>query len=389
MNRTTIALMTAFAVGGASVVLLPAEAYGQEAAAEKYRLEEEMKKLAKRNAWAGVERAYEQLLELNIDLPFEDHMTGAQSARFLGKTHQVYMRLERAKAIDPQPDVVQELESIDASYGRIEIVGNIRKRIPLERATMPFNPDQRKSIEYAMSVVEETGSFKGMLPSGPYKVGAQEFTVEPGPEWQKLEVQTKGVKAPAGGNIQQEGLILYAGPVVMLGPSFATTPAPSAGEYAEVEPGDISGAGAVGQLGFELGFTPTIGTAVTVGYRGLFGTNDTLHDINGWLALTIRPGNLRVAVGPAYGLILGEGAGVADWFDQGQDEDTDLTSVKYGGLAAGPGANLGVGYGLLNFGKLQGIVELSGSWKTDGDRSYIGAGLQVGIVPKPRTFEQK
>jgi len=46
------------------------------------------------------------------------------------------------------------------------------------------------------------------------------------------------------------------------------------------------------------------------------------------------------------------------------------------------------GYGLTDFGKMQGVVELGVNWSTDGTRHYINTGLRVGIVPLIERFKQ-
>ena len=52
------------------------------------------------------------------------------------------------------------------------------------------------------------------------------------------------------------------------------------------------------------------------------------------------------------------------------------------------GGQFSFGYGLMDFGKLQGVVELGGSWETDTTRHFINAGLRIGIVPVIERFKQ-
>jgi hypothetical protein len=370
---------------------LPTAALAQSAdQVEAYRLEQEIKRLADRNAWAGVERSYEALIGLDATVTVEIHNIGAQSARFLGKTFEVYSRLERALAIEEDEQNSADLAGIDAQYGRVRIKGDPRRRPELIREQMPFLPDQRKSVEWAQRVVSETGSFEGMLPSGEYVVAGKAFTVAPGAEWLDVSVSRKDATAAGA---KGEGLV-YTGPVAVLGYSFATSPQSASGrlDLATAAPESVSGSGLHLEGGYEFGLTRQFGVAPVIGYRGMFSGDHTFHTLSAWAAFAIRPGDLRIAVGPAYGLVIGSGTGVADWFNPLEDPDQNaysgtLSSVGYEGIAAGPGLKFSAGYGLLDFDPLLGVVELGGMVQHDGARVYMGFGLNIGIVPKIPRFE--
>ncbi|TNE92298.1 MAG: hypothetical protein EP330_02225 [Deltaproteobacteria bacterium] len=386
LNAARLALRL---TGAALVVALaaPTAALAQSAdQAEAYRLEQEIKRLADRNAWAGVERAYEDLVKLDAQVSVEIHNIGAQSARFLGKTYEVYSRLERALAIEQDEQNASDLAGIDAQYGRVRIKGDPRRRPELIRAQMPFLPDQRKSVEWAQRVVAETGSFEGMLPSGDYEIAGKAFTVAPGAEWQDVNVSRK--EATAAG-ARGEGII-YKGPVAVLGYSFAASGEPSEAKPAAdvASPTSISGSGLHLEGGYEIGLTRQFGVAPVVGYRGMYSGGHTFHHFTAWAAFAFRPGDLRLAAGPAYGVIQGSGTGVAEWFDANHDRVANPSdSIGYQGVAAGPGLKFSAGYGLLDFDPLQGVVELGGIVQTDGARTYMGFGLHIGIVPKIPRFE--
>ena len=388
-------LVTLFAL----TLALPQVAYAECEQSEKVRLSGELKKLAQRNAWSGVERSYLSLLETKCDLSFDENQLGAESARYLGKTMQMYDRLAAAKELDPQPQILENLSGLDSMYGRVRVKGDARRRPVLSRAAMPFAPDERKSIEWAIEVVAGTGSFEGMLPNGEYLVGEIAFTVESGEEWQEVVVgKVKG----GGGNVSggsgpsdSEGAINWAGLIATAGPNFIMPPEPgnpvldSSGMH-QFEPADVFAGGLQIQLGGELGLTykaPEAGLALTIGYSGGFG-NDTFHQMTGWFAGVLRPGELRIAVGPTYNVITGKGTGVAQWFDVGQDKAADpVNSLRYEGWSWGGGAQASVGYGLVDLGdSMKGIVELGGGWATDGSRSFSGFGLRLGIVPSVPRF---
>lgn len=403
MNRLhTRALVFAILAG----LAVPTVASAECNESEKYRLSGELKKLAQRNAWSGVERTYELMLETGCELDFEEHGLGAESARYLGKTFEMYERLASAKAIDAQQAVLDSLAGLDANYGRVEIKGDPRRRPVLSREAMPFAPDQRKSIEWAITVVENTGSFKGMLPVGDYVVSDIPFTVATGEDFQVVTVGK--VKAPkgddgggggggGGSSVAKQGAINWAGLVATVGPNFTLTPEPAnpvvdSNDRHQFAPHDIFATGAAIQIGGELGLTyaaPEAGIAATIGYSGGYG-NDTLHGFNGWLAGVLRPGELRIAAGPTYSVITGSGTGVAQWFDVGQDPEANpVGNIKYQGMSWGGGAALAVGYGVFDIGdSMKGYAELGGNFTTDGARSFTGFGLRVGVVPAVPRFQQ-
>ena len=397
--RTLALLVVLFAPGIASACDM----------AEKLRLSEEEKKLASRNAWSGVERAYESLQATKCDLGFEQHFLGAEAARYLGKVFEQYERLTLSKTVatDAQaeelPKIEESLAGIDAAYGRVEIVGDPRRRPVLTRAEMPFAPDQRKAIEWAQTVVAETGSFKGMLPLGPYTVGEIEFTSEVGPDFQVVTVgkvkRPAGPVATTGGGpaptTQNQSFLRYANILATVGPGFVSSPESANpvllqdGKHA-FAPSSVFLSGFTIQLGGEAGLTydePALGIAGVIGYTGGFGT-DTFNVITGSVAGVIRPGDLRVTLGPQFQVVLGSGTGVATWFDRDHDKNTDPNEqLLYSGLAWGPGVQGSVGYGLLDFDALQGVVDLGGSWQSDGARSYYTFGLRVGVVPTVPRFD--
>ncbi len=367
--------------------------------AELLRLAEEQKKLAARNAWTGVERSYVSLKETRCELNFDHYFLGAEAARYLGKTWEQHERLQRAQQIEPRPEITESIEAIEASYGRVDLRGDPRRRPVLWREEMPFAPDQRKSIGYAQTYVAETGSFYGMLPAGEYEVGDLSFTVEAGQAFEIItvgKVRRSDVASPSGlpDPSAPVSFLRYANLVITLGPSFLSTPE-SKKEVVlqdgghQFAPSDVFVSGFSLQVGGELGLTyeePALGVATTLGYVGGYGT-DTLHGIQAWVAGVARPGNLRLALGPQYQVVMGSGTGVASWFDRGHDQSANPNdSLLYSGFAWGPGLQGSIGLGLLDFDAFQGVVELGGSWQSDGARGYYSFGLRVGIVPTVPRF---
>jgi len=378
-----------------ALALAPAVSYAQsaDAAAEKFRLTEEMKRLAQRNAWPGVEAKYEELIELGIPLEFTTHTLGAQSARNLGKTYEVYRRLMRAKEVKADPEVEQEVAAIDSRYGRVRLVGNERWEVMLTRPAMPFAPDERKSVEYAAMVAMESGAFEGMLPQGAYVIGGEkakekvELTVEPGPEWQEIVLSVKNSEST-------EGLIVYHGPLALVGANCSLSGAPAdpvlhPNDKHQAHPDDLAGTGFSAELGYQIGFTREFGVAVSFDYHNLYTGEDQLHSYNGYLAVLVTPGMLRVGLGPVYGRLGGQGEGVAEWFDIGQDPAAHPNErIVYDGQSWAVGLKLTASYGLLDLEPFQGVPELWAVWQTDSHRSFIGFGVRVGVVPQVPRFRE-
>lgn len=407
--------------------------------AERLRLSDELKSLAQKNAWTGVERKYTELKRTKCELKYEQHAIGAESARNLGKTFEIWERLQAANAIDAQAEVTASIAAIEESYGKVEIRGDARHRAPLLRDEMPFAPDQRKSIEYAMEFIGGTGSFKGMLPLGSYRIADKDFTVEAGGDWQVISVgRGKPVVGPDdGGGVQSEKFINWAGPIAMVGTGFFGSGAPSNPTYVKnptidqvvldspvvnsdcngqpdrkVQVTDANGdlvdgcvytkrqPGDIGlfqtpvvdiTLGGEAGLTyraPEAGVVGTVTYRRLFGNSFNQITLHG--AGMIRPGDFRIVAGPTFGMVVGKGTGYADWVDEGQSEafrNTRQDQETVSGIGMGGGLAGSFGYAALDLEPFSGLVELHGHFQHDGRRAYSGIGLRIGIVPKVTRFE--
>jgi hypothetical protein len=407
--------------------------------AERLRLADEISSLAKKNAWSGVERKYNALLKTKCKLELEQYSLGAESAKNLGKTFEMFERLTSAQEIAPDEELAKTIEQLETNFGRVEIRGDARRRAPLIRDSMPFAPDQRKSIEYAQSVMEGTGSFKGMLPvGGPYKVADKEFTVEAGGDWQEIVVG-KGKGPKQQNQFEDQGLINWVGPIASVGFGFFGSGAPGDAILRE----DASNAELIGQpfagdpvgdpanacggdqdrwaqnsegehvckptirqpsdigffqtpalditVGGEVGLTyraPEMGVAATVNYRRTFGSR--LNQISVWGAAVVRPGEFRFALGPTWGVIAGRGNGYAEWVDEGQSEafraqrqdDAQFTGYSMGGGFAGS-----AGYGVLDLAGFRGMVELHGQHQRDNHRGYTTIGIRFGIIPKIDRFE--
>lgn len=167
-------------------------AWAQDRVAERYRLEEELVKLAQRNTWTGVARTYRRLLDLEVALPAQDHYLGAQAALAEGQTLLAWHRLNRVNEATVGSDPVQiealaatrrALDEIGARYGLVSIyVGNGAVPV-LYRDAMPFPQQERDAIVTAQQTVSSIQAFRGFLPVGNYAVDAVKFEVVASEEW--------------------------------------------------------------------------------------------------------------------------------------------------------------------------------------------------------------
>jgi hypothetical protein len=186
-------------------------------AAEVKRLTEELIKHAGERKWASVERAYNKLetmegeafnsIPKGLASAAAIHELGAQAADALGNIKLKQTRLLLAKrsleTTSPIDDValrriIDSLDAIEKAYGSVAIAPRSapaskrqHKRLQghgpkLTRVAQPgeqlFVPDQLRSIEAAAKVIQEEGSFDGLLPAGRYTLADQAFTINAGTE---------------------------------------------------------------------------------------------------------------------------------------------------------------------------------------------------------------
>jgi hypothetical protein len=171
-------LLFAFAHAGAHDPVAAASPVADPASAvAAYRQQAwELHRLAERDAWAGVERAYVQMVAQELPLQADEHLIGANSAQALGNAAETRIRLGRAHALREDREVIEWMFRLDESFGAVRIVDERRRRPRLAAARASFMPDATRAVAFAVSSVE-TGIFEGLLPVGTYHYGNETFEV--------------------------------------------------------------------------------------------------------------------------------------------------------------------------------------------------------------------
>ncbi len=144
------------------------------------QLAAEMKNLAARNAWSGVDTNYLRLYALEAKgerLTAEEHKLGAEAARALGNIAECQLRLERAFKVGADPAVAGMIVEIKSAYGTATLTVEGKHRPQLLADVPPFAPDQRAAILYANSSLDASRRFDGLLPAGTYLVAGGTLTI--------------------------------------------------------------------------------------------------------------------------------------------------------------------------------------------------------------------
>jgi len=172
--------MGLLSMGLTGLAVAPAWA-GTHEQGELARLLDDMESLAERQVWNGVDRRYEQMMELEgVSISREIHLTAAQASRSLGDMHATFERLERAASIKPTEEIEVWMREIQEEYARVELILEPARSVDLEAEVMPFAPAQRQQVELAISAMKQDGYFLGMLPEGAYFMGGERFEVVAG-----------------------------------------------------------------------------------------------------------------------------------------------------------------------------------------------------------------
>jgi len=159
---------------------------GSEAEAEAVRLDEDLRKLAGRNAWDGVDGIYARLRSLESDgvtLSAVQHELGAEAALQLGRIREARGRFGLARNASADSVEKQRLQGvimdIDDRFGSVVLTaaGKARRDASVRMSGAVFALDARAAISYANGEIQLSGSFDGLLPVGEYSFSAATFVV--------------------------------------------------------------------------------------------------------------------------------------------------------------------------------------------------------------------
>ncbi|MDP6932411.1 MAG: hypothetical protein QGG40_05815 [Myxococcota bacterium] len=165
---------------GSLLSMQPVAWGGNVKEAEHVRLSEEIENLTERQVWNGVERRFQDLAKLGVELNRDDYLNGAYAARELGNVEACYQRLQAAKKLESSQEIRDWISHIEENYGYVELVTVPSRSSELRADEPPFDPNQRKCLDAAMETAQADGSFTGYLPKGSYSFSGQVFEVEPG-----------------------------------------------------------------------------------------------------------------------------------------------------------------------------------------------------------------
>jgi len=164
--------------------------------AEFQRLTQEIEKLAQRNAWAGVQRNFDQLVAIGLEPSFETWVHGAHAARATGDATASRERLVAANEVREDKEILDWLWQIDSKYGHVFLACDLGKNpAVLSSVALPFDPNQQRAVEFAQAQVTESCLLDGLLPEGSYtfEVGDRTSEIRVVPRVQTVRVDLRGV----------------------------------------------------------------------------------------------------------------------------------------------------------------------------------------------------
>ena len=173
--------------------------------AEVIRLEGELQNLTASNRYSGADQTYKKIEDMGEEFfkmavnPAQVHRNGAAAAKALGDFQQYHTRLWSLKTIidsttgeiddETLRTAIEELSNIQENYGAVRIAPGTEAKSKGKKEDLggpsliqvegegSFEPDRRKSIEFADMKIRETGNFEGLIPGGVYMLGGESFTV--------------------------------------------------------------------------------------------------------------------------------------------------------------------------------------------------------------------
>lgn len=152
-----------------------------ERQAEGRRLSDEIVRAGAAGNWKAVERHVGTASGHQAPLTASALVLGAEAARSRGDLGATRERLVAALAVDPSHAVAgPALADLDARFGRVDLRAPLGST--LEDYAHPFDPLAVRAVDFAIAEVARTGSFRGLLPPGPYSIEGDPFEVVAGQE---------------------------------------------------------------------------------------------------------------------------------------------------------------------------------------------------------------
>ena len=372
-------------------------AASEEKEAERVRISDDMERFSKRGNWKAVEKKYEELLGLGLDVPFADHLLGAQAIFYLGDVKRTCATLELAISIaENNPELEEQkssalawLTDIYSVFFPVEITvsRSYKEDASLEIAELPFMPEEQDVYKQAKEILAEDGRFKGMLPAGEYKIAGQSFVL---PEAAMTPGQPN---EPHIVKVQDQNSAITIAPRLDLG--SALSKAGQLKETSALNADAFGGVGARAGAGFEVGMGTNVGIFTEIGYHriskdeeiplqmqnlGFKPTNTDYNSFFVWSGARYKLNDLSVL----GGLTLDRATATTQGADQQSDARLDLATAQYlslEGTIVAAGFAGGVSYSLMEFGPLTGGLSLLLGAQNDSARWYSWGQLALTISP--------
>jgi hypothetical protein len=390
---------------------------GELEKAEHTRVSEEMRRLAQRNAWYGVDQGYRKLEALKGEvITPKEHLLGAQAAQALGDITSARVRFVRARDGGLAAEAAPILEVIDANYGQVTVRFEKKYAGPgaLVSLEPPFAPDQRASLDFVTKTLATRANYEGLLPLGPYTLDGKEFRVAVG---QPAAITLGGAVAKADPGASPAGPAparapIRFGPRASLGVAYTIAGALNdAGMSADagIQASPFAGMGARVGVGGQVLLSNALGVYAELGYHDLFGApardgqplaenpryvleGNALHMGYGWLAVEARVGPVWIAAGPTYGYGKASITGADGYCAHAADACADApaaagvggTYQKLEGTIRAAGAAGGLSVPVVPMGGLATAISLQGGAQTDTYRWYPWGALAVTVAPSSK-----
>lgn len=379
-------------VGALLVLGLSTPALAQSQALRPER--EQLNTLVQKTNWKGADRTFRKMVELEEGgqgaLTAADWRTGARIARTLGDMESTKDRLTRAFELEADDEVRAEIQAIAMGYGPIviEIAGGWAGDRKLVPTPPPFETDKGAAIAFATAALEESGNFRGLVPTGKYTLAGTAFEVVPG-ALDPLRARVSGAGVVAIDRVKgNEGSGVDVDLILDLG--VALTAYGGSGEG--IQPQPFSGPGPRVGLGADLWLVESVGIRAELGYQGLFGggsdnatlPSDQINLVYGWVGASYRAGGLVVAAGPqiGFGSASANGLDLEAWKAScaGRESEPDcvaidtttedgLANTSLSGNLTALGITAGLSYELAELGPVRPGLGVNGGFMSDGQRS--------------------